>query len=84
MQKDVRLLKKQPKKLKAEKMKVEPVYFDSNKSTFTVQEKGKIDKLVNILKENSDYKVKVSGYADSQGCRPTTTSIYRKVVQVLL
>ena len=48
-------------------MKVEPVYFESNKSTFTVQEKGKIDKLINILNENGNYNVKVNGYADSLG-----------------
>ncbi len=50
-----------------EKMKVEHVYFNSNKSTFTAQEKGKIDKLVNLLKENSNYNVKVNGYTDAVG-----------------
>jgi outer membrane protein OmpA-like peptidoglycan-associated protein len=48
-------------------MKIEPVYFDSNKATFTAQEKVKIDKLVNLLKENSNYNVKVNGYTDAQG-----------------
>ena len=61
------IVEKTAEEIEAERMKVEPVYFDSNKSTFTVQEKGKIDKLVNILNENGGYKVKVSGYADSQG-----------------
>jgi outer membrane protein OmpA-like peptidoglycan-associated protein len=48
-------------------MKVEPVYFDSNKSTFVPAEKAKIDQLVNLLNENSNYDVKVKGYADSKG-----------------
>ncbi|MBW8325191.1 MAG: OmpA family protein [Prolixibacteraceae bacterium] len=53
--------------LEAQKMKVEPVYFDSNKTTFTADEKVKVDKLVNLLKENEDYKVNITGHADSQG-----------------
>lgn len=58
---------KTAEEIEAEKMKVEPVYFDSNKSTFTAQEKVKIDNLVNLLKENSTYNVKVNGYADALG-----------------
>jgi len=50
-----------------EKIVVEPVYFDSNKSSYIKIEKAKIDKLVSLLKENSDYKVIISGFADSQG-----------------
>ncbi len=53
--------------IEAAKMKVEPVYFDSNKSAFIPAEKAKIDKLVNLLNENSNYDVKVKGYADSKG-----------------
>lgn len=53
--------------LEAQKMKVEPVYFDSNKTTFTADEKVKVDKLVNLLKENENYKVNITGHADSQG-----------------
>lgn len=52
---------------KAEDFKVEPVYFDSNKTTFSTQEKVKIDKLVNILNENSKYNVKINGFADALG-----------------
>ena len=58
---------KTAEEIEAEKMKVEPVYFDSNKAIFTVQEKVKIDKLVSLLQENSNYNVKVSGYADALG-----------------
>lgn len=58
---------KTAEEIEAEKMKIEPIYFDSNKATFTAQEKVKIDKLVNLLKENSNYNVKVNGYTDAQG-----------------
>ena len=58
---------KTAEEIEAEKMKVEPVYFESNKSAFTAQEKVKIDNLVNLLKENGNYNVKVNGYADALG-----------------
>lgn len=58
---------KTAEELEAEKMKIDPVYFDSNKSEFSASEKMKIDKLVHLLKENSNYNVKVNGYADSKG-----------------
>ena len=58
---------KTAEEIEAEKMKVEPVYFDTNKSTFSAQEKVKIDKLVNLLNENSNYNVKISGYTDELG-----------------
>jgi OmpA-OmpF porin, OOP family len=58
---------KTAEEIEAEKMKVEPVYFDSNKATFVAPEKVKIDKLVNLLNENSNYNVKVTGYADALG-----------------
>lgn len=61
------IIEETAEEIEAENMKVEPVYFDSNKSAITAQEKVKIDKLVNLLQENSDYKVKVNGYADAQG-----------------
>lgn len=58
---------KTAEELEAERMKVDPVYFDSNKSVIPASEKPKIDKLVNLLKENGNYDVKVNGYADSKG-----------------
>ena len=58
---------KTAEEIEAEKMKVEPVYFDSNKATFSAQEKAKVDKLVSLLQENSNYNVKVTGYADALG-----------------
>ena len=58
---------KTAEEIEAEKMKVEPVYFDSNKATFSAQEKAKVDKLVSLLQENSNYNVKVIGYADALG-----------------
>jgi len=58
---------KTAEEIEAEKMKVDPVYFDTNKSTFTAAEKVKIDKLVSLLKENTNYKVNIKGYADDRG-----------------
>ena len=58
---------KSAEEIKAEKLNVTPVYFDSNKAAFNASEKAKIDKVVSILKENASYKLNVSGYADSQG-----------------
>lgn len=66
--------------MEAAKMKVEPVYFDTNKSTFSDQEKVKIDKLVNLLKENEDYNVKISGYADSVGSDAYNLSLSKRRV----
>lgn len=61
------VVEKTEEEVKAENFKVEPVYFDSNKTTFSAQEKVKIDKLVTILDENSNYNVKISGFADALG-----------------
>lgn len=61
------VVEKTAEEREAERMKVDPVYFDSNKSVVPASEKVKIDKLVNLLKENSNYDVKVNGYADSKG-----------------
>jgi OOP family OmpA-OmpF porin len=61
------IIEKTAEQIESEKMKVEPIYFDTNKSDITAQEKVKIDKLVGLLIENSNYKVKVYGYADAIG-----------------
>ena len=61
------IIEKTAEEMEVENLKTAPVYFESNKSIFTLQEKVKIDKLVSILKENSKYKVKVNGYADALG-----------------
>ncbi len=44
-----------------------PVYFDSNMANIKKDEKAKIDELVKLLNENSTYKVKIYGNADSSG-----------------
>jgi len=54
-------------KVEAAKLKVDPVYFESNKSNYTATEKTKIEKLVSLLKENTNYNVNIIGYADSKG-----------------
>ena len=53
--------------IEAQKMKVEPVYFDTNVFTISKTEKVKVDKLIQLLKDNPNYKVKISGNADSSG-----------------
>lgn len=53
--------------IEAKKMKVEPVYFDTNKADFISGEKAKIDNLVNLLNENSNYNVAITGHADNRG-----------------
>ena len=49
------------------KVKVEPVYFGFDRANYIPAEKSKIDQLVNLLKENSTYNVKILGHADSLG-----------------
>ncbi|MDX9883565.1 MAG: thrombospondin type 3 repeat-containing protein [Prolixibacteraceae bacterium] len=71
---------KTAEEIKDEKMKVEPVYFDLNKSTFTTREKVKIDKLVDLLKENSNYNVKVNGYTDALGSDEFNLNLSKKRV----
>lgn len=58
---------KTAEELEAERMKIDPVYFDTNKSNIKDSEKVKIEKLVNLLKENANYSVNIKGYADSMG-----------------
>jgi outer membrane protein OmpA-like peptidoglycan-associated protein len=53
--------------IEAQKMKVGPVYFDFDKPYYIAGEKSKIDKLVTLLKENSNYKVNITGHADEKG-----------------
>ncbi|HET6558613.1 MAG TPA: OmpA family protein, partial [Prolixibacteraceae bacterium] len=47
--------------------KIEPVYFGLGKADFNSAEKSKIDQVVKILKDNSQYNVNITGHADSQG-----------------
>lgn len=58
---------KTAEELEAERMRIEPVYFDTNKANVKDSEKGKIEKLVNLLKDNANYKVKIKGYTDAVG-----------------
>lgn len=53
--------------IEAKKMKVEPIYFDFNKASYIVAEKSKINQLVTLLKENSNYKVNITGHTDNLG-----------------
>ena len=62
------IVEKTEAETEAENLKIEPVYFDTNKATISAKEKVKIDRLVKLLKENSNYIVRVTaGYTDAQG-----------------
>ncbi len=58
---------KTAEEIEAEKVKVDPVYFDYDKSNYISNEKAKIEKVVTILKSDAAYKVNVHGFADSKG-----------------
>jgi outer membrane protein OmpA-like peptidoglycan-associated protein len=60
-------VEKTAEEIEAEKMKVDPVYFDFNKSLVKADQTGKIDKLVGLLKDNKNYKVNIAGYCDGKG-----------------
>lgn len=60
-------VEKTAEEIEAEKMKVDPVYFDFNKSVVKADQMAKIDKVVSLLKDNKNYKVDISGYCDSKG-----------------
>ncbi len=53
--------------IEAQKMVVDPVYFDFDKANYINNQKVKIEKLVNLLKENKSYKVNISGFTDEKG-----------------
>ncbi len=61
------VVEKSAEEIEKEKMKIEPVYFDLNKASYLPIEKMKIEKLINLLKFTDNYKVNISGYADSLG-----------------
>lgn len=59
---------------------MEPVYFDTDKSTLSRQEKVKIDRLVNLRMENENYNVKISGNTDSAGSDSDDLNLSKKRV----
>jgi OmpA-OmpF porin, OOP family len=69
---------KAAKEITTQKMNVEPVYFDYDKSTYITVDKPKIDHLVTLLKENKDYNVKITGYADSKGSEEYNLNLSKK------
>lgn len=76
---------KTAEEIEAERMKVDPVYFDTNKSTITKAEQVKIDKVVKLLKENSNYNVKItSGYTDSQGSDAYNLALSKRRVSAVV
>lgn len=48
-------------------IQVTPIHFVSDKSYITDYSKGILEKLINILNENKEYRVNIFGHADSQG-----------------
>lgn len=47
--------------------KLRPVYFDVGSAKLTERFKNRLDKNVEVLKENQDVKVYLTGHADSRG-----------------
>ncbi|HYG40072.1 MAG TPA: OmpA family protein [Cytophagales bacterium] len=43
------------------------IYFDNNKATFKIESYSELNKLENLLKENPNYKIKISGHTDNIG-----------------
>lgn len=58
--------------------KVDPVFFDSNQSNYKGDEKAKVEKVISLLKENPEYKVNVTGYADSNGSDEYNLNLSKK------
>lgn len=52
---------------KLQQMIAEPVYFDFDKANVRASEKSKIDSIVTAMEENIDYKINITGHADSVG-----------------
>ena len=76
---------KTAEEIEAENMKVDPVYFDTNKSMFSATEKVKIDKVVKLLKENKNYKVRVTtGYTDAVGSDAYNLNLSKKRVNAVV
>jgi OmpA-OmpF porin, OOP family len=48
-------------------MRIDPVYFEYDKSNIQPVEKAKIEKLVKLLKSNDNYSVDLTGNADNKG-----------------
>ena len=61
------VVEKTAEEMVAPEMRIEPVYFDYDKSNILNVEKAKIDKLVKLLKANKDYEVNMTGNTDSKG-----------------
>ena len=59
-------------------LKVEPVYFGYDKTTYLQGEKTKIDKLVKILKADNSLKVNLTGNADSKGTEEYNMALTEK------
>ena len=65
----------------AQEMKIDPVYFDYDKSNILNVEKAKIDKLVNLLKANSDYKVNMTGNTDNKGTEEYNIGLSKRRIE---
>lgn len=53
--------------VEVQNISIEPVHFESDKSTLTTYSKGILNKLVKTLNSNPDYHINISGYTDSRG-----------------
>ncbi|HLN72826.1 MAG: OmpA family protein [Methylococcaceae bacterium] len=64
-------------------VKIEPVYFDYDKSSYKGGEKAKVDKIISLLKQNKDYKVKIIGYTDNKGTDEYNMDLSKKRINTI-
>jgi len=62
-------------------MTVEPVYFDYDRSNILPVEKAKVEKLVKILKSNTNYNVDLTGNADDKGTEEYNMKLSEKRIE---
>jgi outer membrane protein OmpA-like peptidoglycan-associated protein len=68
----------------APEMTIEPVYFDYDNASILQVEKAKIEKLVKLLKSNTNYNVDLTGNADSKGTEEYNMALSeRRIISVV-
>lgn len=50
-----------------QKIILKNIFFDTDKSVLRTESEGELDRLANILKNNPDLKIEISGHTDSKG-----------------
>lgn len=63
---------------KGEKMKLENIYFETNKYMLEAKSHFELLELVNFMKKNADVKIEVKGYADNVGAKAYNLKLSQK------